>query len=141
MEIYGNGEASSLEKMYNFTRRRLEDVFKNSETPLDIFDQKEVELCYLCTVFYFICQHVELKEQIFITRRINPHYTYILRLFCNGHPCDVVVDETVPTLQRNIKYLSTRQPQEIWPFLLEKAWCKQIGGYDKARGLSPEDCF
>ena len=29
------------------------------------------------------------------------------------------------------------KPVEIWPFLLQKAWCKQIGGYDKARGLSP----
>ena len=25
--------------------------------------------------------------------------------------------------------------------MLEKAWVKQIGGYSKARGLSPEDCF
>ncbi len=25
--------------------------------------------------------------------------------------------------------------------MLEKAWCKQIGGYDKSLGLSPEDCF
>ena len=25
--------------------------------------------------------------------------------------------------------------------LAKKAWCKQIGSYDKARGLSPEDCF
>jgi hypothetical protein len=24
---------------------------------------------------------------------------------------------------------------------LEKAWCKQIGSYPKARGLSPEDAF
>lgn len=51
------------------------------------------------------------------------------------------MDEKLPTERQNIKYLSIHQPQEIWPFLLEKAWCKQIGGYDKARGLSPEDCF
>lgn len=25
--------------------------------------------------------------------------------------------------------------------LLEKAWVKQIGGFEKSKGLSPEDCF
>ena len=29
----------------------------------------------------------------------------------------------------------------MWPYLLEKAWCKQIGSYEKAKGLSPEDAF
>jgi hypothetical protein len=53
----------------------------------------------------------------------------------------VVVDDTIPTLNQNIKYLSTKLTKEIWPFLLEKAWCKEIGGYSKARAHSPEDCF
>lgn len=25
--------------------------------------------------------------------------------------------------------------------MLEKAWCKMIGGYERARGLSPEESF
>ena len=29
----------------------------------------------------------------------------------------------------------------VWPYLLEKAWCKQIGNYKKGKGLSPEDAF
>jgi hypothetical protein len=53
----------------------------------------------------------------------------------------VIIDDTIPTQNNNIKYLNIEPTEEIWPFLLEKAWCKQIGGYDKAKGLSPEDCF
>ena len=78
-----------------------------------------------------------------ITRHINDHQAYIINFFLNGHPCDVVVDDSVPVegTKGKIKYMNLAHGKEIWPFLAEKAWAKSIGSYDKARGLSPEDCF
>lgn len=31
--------------------------------------------------------------------------------------------------------------KEVWPYLLEKAWCKEVGGYEKAKGLAPDDAI
>ena len=53
----------------------------------------------------------------------------------------MIVDDLIPTVKSQIKYTEYEKGSEIWPLLLEKAWCKKIGGYDKALGLSPEDCF
>lgn len=41
--------------MYDFKRKKLEKVYLKKNTPLHIFDQKEVELSYLACVFYAIC--------------------------------------------------------------------------------------
>lgn len=51
------------------------------------------------------------------------------------------MDDVVPVKGNDDFEYSVVKGKEIWPALVEKAWCKQIGSYDKARGLSPEDCF
>lgn len=47
----------------------------------------------------------------------------------------------MPTHNDNFLYLRVVKGIELWPLLLEKAWCKMIGSYERARGLSPEDAF
>jgi len=93
MENGSNLEVSPLSKMYNFSKFGLERVFKkNYNTSMSIFDQKQVELCYLNCIFYLICCSNELKKQIFITQEVNKHKVYIINLFCEGHLTNVVVD-------------------------------------------------
>ena len=52
----------------------------------------------------------------------------------------IVVDNYVPIYKENISYSSSKKA-EIWMCILEKAWVKLIGSYDKARALSPEDAL
>lgn len=47
----------------------------------------------------------------------------------------------MPTHNDNFLYLRIVKGIELWPLILEKAWCKQIGSYERAKGLSPEDAF
>jgi len=51
------------------------------------------------------------------------------------------VDDRMPTHNDNFLYLRIVKGIELWPLILEKAWCKQIGSYERAKGLSPEDAF
>lgn len=52
-------------------------------------------------------------------------------------PLFVAVDDFIPIHKEAPKYVSMIKGKTVWPYLLEKAWCKQIGGYEKAKGLSP----
>lgn len=47
----------------------------------------------------------------------------------------------MPTHSDSFVYLRIVKGIELWPLILEKAWCKQIGSYSMAKGLSPEDAF
>lgn len=76
-----------------------------------------------------------------MTKHVNSHHAFVIKLFCNGKECLVVVDENIPMEKNTLKYMNIANGKEIWPILVEKAWVKQIGDYPKARGLSPEDCF
>lgn len=52
-----------------------------------------------------------------------------------------MVDDIVPVSSNNNLKFCLLKDKQIWPVLLEKAWCKMIGSYEKARGLSPEESF
>lgn len=53
----------------------------------------------------------------------------------------MIVDDRMPTHSDAFVYLRIVKGVELWPLILEKAWCKQIGSYERAKGLSPEDAF
>lgn len=65
---------------------------------------------------------------------------YLARLFPNGEPMNVAVDDIVPRDKELLLHSKALQ-FELWMFVLEKAWTKLIGGYEPACGLSPEDAF
>lgn len=71
----------------------------------------------------------------------NPFGAYSTELYCNGERHNVVVDDRMPTHNDNFLYLRVVKGVELWPLILEKAWCKMVGSYEKAKGFSPEDAF
>lgn len=57
---------------------------------------------------------------------------YVLRLHFNGCPRRVVIDDRLPAshTDRMLFVVDRRNPQLLWPALLEKAYLKVRGGYD-----------
>ncbi len=80
-------------------------------------------------------------KQIIETQETNSYGAYSLNFFCNGEKHSVIIDDKMPTNSDSFVYLRILKGYELWPLILEKAWCKQIGSYEKAKGLSPEDAF
>ena len=90
-------------------------------------------------MFCYVADMQATFKDLFCTI-VNNYCLYVVRMFPNGKETLVPVDNLVPTFREKICYSSSRKP-EIWMSVLEKAWAKMVGSYDRAKGLSPEDAI
>lgn len=54
----------------------------------------------------FVCRSKKIKNQIFLTKKVNDFNAYMVQLFCNGEPSKIIVDDLVPTFKSRIKYFT-----------------------------------
>lgn len=97
------------------------------------------QFSYLSAVFCYIANNPAILRKIMLTES-NDMAFYLTRLFPNGQPMTVAVDEIVPC-EGQLLLHSKALEFELWMFVLEKAWTKLLGGYERSYGLSPEDAF
>lgn len=59
-----------------------------------------------------------------------------MKMYINGEPEIVVVDDYFPfcTHKNNWAFSRSGQDKEIWVLLLEKAWAKIFGSYQRIEG-------
>lgn len=62
----------------------------------------------------------------------NPSGKYLVKLYVNGVPRKVVIDDLLPVSGRSGRLLcsSSKDPSEMWISLVEKAYMKLNGGYN-----------
>ena len=99
---------------------------------LTSFIQLNIEFSYLTCVFYLLCRRsarAQLMRQIIETQEANSYGAYSLSFYCNGEPHPLIVDDRMPTHSDAFVYLRIVKGVELWPLILEKAWCKQIKSY------------
>jgi hypothetical protein len=136
-------ENSRLSVLFDFERMKTK-AYSSSPQELTTFVQLNIEFSYLACVFYFLCRREprqQLMRQILETKETNLYGAYSLNFFCNGERHSIIVDDKMPTQSDSFVYLRIVNGVELWPLILEKGWCKQVGSYERAKGLSPEDAF
>ena len=105
------------------------ELFKNIG-PSDI-RQGACGDCYFLSSIASLAENPDRVKGIFLNWSINKAGCYAMKLFVNGQPHIIVVDDYFPFCERKNDWAFSRssQEKELWVLLLEKAWAKIHGSY------------
>ena len=89
--------------------------------------------CYFLSSISSLAEYPDRIKEIFITESINEAGCYALKLYLNGEEQIVVVDDLFPYCPYKDEWAFSRSgtEKEIWVLLLEKAWAKLFGSYQR----------
>lgn len=128
--------------------KRISEIYPESEIYKEEITTSDVaggifHESYLLSSMYRIAQDSGMAiKKLFINKDINTAGIYSLKIFIDGCPKTVTIDDYIP-------YISTsNQPafihtssKSVWALLVEKAWAKVCGSYEKAHSKTPYDFF
>lgn len=129
---------------------RLNDIYLSPELPKDTVRGTDSEITpspfydnsTLCSAFNALerCENLRIPQ---LVAKLPDAGFYVFRLFANGIPLDVAVDDYIPCtevggLVKPFGFASCEQP--LYAALLEKAVAKVVGGYQEIPTLSFTEC-
>ena len=127
-----------IEAIKGLTWRKPNDLFRGKEFSLfkgiqaDDIKQGILGNCYFLSSIAAIAEFKERIENIIVQKEVSENGQYQIRLYLDGKPKIVVVDDYIPCLKnsRNSAFTHCRgADNEIWVGLIEKAWAKVNGSY------------
>ena len=104
-------------------------VFGNGIMPTDI-KQGALGNCYFLAVLAGLAEVPDRVGSRFITQELNPSGIFLVTFFVNGVITPVVVDDYFPCYKGEPVFSKTHR-NELWVMLLEKAWAKLHGSYER----------
>lgn len=131
----------------NYQWRRPEDVYgKGNFSVYKTIDPSDISQgflgdCYFLSSLSSLAEFPKRIEQIFLNKDVNDSGCYALKLYVNGEPVEVVVDDYFPWDKDEKTWAFSRcsKDKEIWVLLIEKAWAKIFGNYMRIEaGLAGE---
>ena len=125
------------EFFYRFTWKRLADVYKKKKPvifdskiePADI-QQGALGDCYFLSALSVMAEKPDRIRKLFLSDEINEAGVYGVRITKNGIYQEVVLDDHVPVYKDKPAFSNTKGV-ELWVVLLEKAWAKVHGSYER----------
>lgn len=101
----------------------------------DVIDPKSIkqgtlDTCHFLSVLGSLAEYPARVRAIFQQNAINKYGVYALNFFLNGKPREIIVDDYIPCYSNVLEPLFAKPDgNQIWPLILEKAWCKMFGSY------------
>jgi len=110
-----------------------ESLWGNDDRPyvMDI-DQGEVQDCFMLASAASLSIKPERIKRIFLTKELNDEGIVAVRFFVGGRPRVITIDSSVPLKNSDSNLFSqTPSDKSAWIPLLEKAYAKLAGNYEK----------
>ena len=86
--------------------------------------------CYFLSGLAALAEWPQRVRSLFVTDKPNKQGRYIVRLFLNGEKFEIEVDEFFP-YKHGFAFCHCGEEKHIWPMLLEKAYAKVFGSYQR----------
>ena len=122
---------------------RPAQIFNSEFKLFDGIDENDIKqgslgVCYMLASVSALAADPENIKRIFVFHDLKVGF-YVLRLYKNGIPIYLVVDDLIPCNKMTKSPLFTKPiGKEIWVLLIEKAWAKMVGNYHKAESMTPD---
>ncbi len=92
--------------------------------------------CYFLSTLSSLAEYPDRIKKIFLTQEINDAGCYAVTVYINGEKRTVVVDDYFPFDATTNRWAMSRPSKEegtneIWVLILEKAWAKIFGSYQR----------
>lgn len=118
-----------------FKKKRMK-LFQGEIEPKDVC-QGQVGDCWLIAAIACLSEHPGAIRKVFYTREANDTGKYVLRLY-DGHTKDyefITIDDSIPCSIGSKEAAFTKpNGNELWCMLLEKAFAKFCGSYERLDG-------
>ena len=85
---------------------------------------------YLLCVLSVLAEHIERVKQLFLSEEVVPEGIFAVRFTKNGLNHEVILDDWFPSKDGQLVFAKANGP-ELWVLLLEKAWAKTHGSYQR----------
>ena len=149
--IFRNNEArkfttQNIKTIKNLIWVRPNQVFKNNFKLYNVIESTDVKFGLLENSYFLsslgsLAVFNDIFKKILITHEYNPQGLYKVRLFINGKPKIVFLDDFFPAYPTKTWVFSYSGPNEFWVQLMEKAWAKVCGSYASTIGGVPSDAL
>ena len=131
---------TGIEKWEKLTWKRPSEVYENFSL-YDAVDSNDIQQaglgdCYFLSSLASLAEFPARVKRIFITKETNKAGCYAVSLYINGEMKTVVVDDRFPYNEdrQNWAFSRPSKSSEIWVLILEKAWAKIFGSYQRIEG-------
>eukprot|EP00347_Sterkiella_histriomuscorum_P016663 403352333 len=114
-------------------------IFVDSIDPSDI-NQGLLGDCYFLSCLSVLAENPQRIRRLFVTDQINEYGVYGVRICKNGEWREIVIDDRIPC-QRGEPAFSKAIGNELWVPLMEKAWAKLHGSYDRVEAGFAENAL
>ncbi|XP_033489466.2 calpain-9-like [Epinephelus lanceolatus] len=108
------------------------------------FGQGVVGDCwFLASIGALTFQTDILQQVVPLDQRFDKDYCglFHFRFWRFGRWVDVVIDDKLPTIDGRLIFVSSKDPTEFWPALLEKAYAKVCGSYSDMNAGTPSEAL
>ena len=99
--------------------------------------------CYFLSVCAIVAEFPHRLSKIYLIKNVNKAGLYSVQFLIDGEKTKIIIDDMIPFDNFYNKPSFTKLPtsRNIWTIILEKAWAKFLGNYERTISGVPNDVF